>query len=98
MPIGIIGSLLACTILYIAVSLVLTGIVKFDILNVADPMAVAVDAAGDSLAWLRPFIKVGAIAGLSSVVLVLLMAQPRILLAWRGTGYSQLLRLRFTPL
>jgi len=86
MPIGIIGSLLACTILYIAVSLVLTGIVKFDILNVADPMAVAVDAAGDSLAWLRPFIKVGAIAGLSSVVLVLLMAQPRILFSMARDG------------
>ncbi len=79
MPIGIIGSLCACTVLYILVSLVLTGVVKYDQLNVADPIAVAVNQAGDGLRWLRPFIKVGAIAGLSSVVLVLLMAQPRIL-------------------
>lgn len=86
MPIGIIGSLIACTIIYIAVALVLTGVVKYDVLNVADPIAVAVDAAGDSLRWLRPFIKVGAVAGLSSVVLVLLMAQPRILFSMSRDG------------
>jgi APA family basic amino acid/polyamine antiporter len=86
MPIGIIGSLIACTVIYILVSLVLTGIVKYDILNVPDPIAVAVNAAGESLMWLRPFIKVGAIAGLSSVVLVLLMAQPRILFSMSRDG------------
>jgi APA family basic amino acid/polyamine antiporter len=86
MPFGIIGSLLACTIIYIAVSLVLTGVVKYDQLNVPDPIAVAVDAAGDGLRWLRPFIKIGAIAGLSSVVLVLLMAQPRILFSMSRDG------------
>lgn len=78
MPIGIIGALIICTIFYISVSLVLTGIVKYDRLNVPDPIAVAVDAVGPALAWLRPFIKFGAIAGLSSVVLGLLMAQPRV--------------------
>lgn len=78
MPIGILGALVICTVFYIAVSLVLTGIVKYDQLNVPDPIAVAVNAAGDGLMWLRPFIKFGAIAGLSSVVLSLLMAQPRI--------------------
>jgi len=78
MPIGILGSLVICTILYIAVSLVLTGIVKYTALNVPDPIAVGIDAAGPGLAWLRPFIKIGAIAGLSSVILVMLMGQPRI--------------------
>lgn len=78
MPIGIIGALIICTIFYISVSLVLTGIVKYDRLNVPDPIAVAVDSVGPALAWLRPFVKFGAIAGLSSVVLGLLMAQPRV--------------------
>lgn len=78
MPIGILGSLIICTVLYILVSLVLTGIVKYDQLNVPDPIAVGIDAAGPGLAWLRPFVKIGAIAGLSSVILVMLMGQPRI--------------------
>jgi len=78
MPIGIMGALAIVTLFYIAVSLVITGMVPYPKLNVADPIAVAVDAAGPGLFWLRPFIKLGAIAGLSSVVLVLLMGQPRI--------------------
>lgn len=75
-PIGIIGSLLTCTVLYILVSLVLTGIVKYDTLNVPDPIAVAVDAI--QLPWLKFMVKVGAIAGLSSVMLVLMYGQTRI--------------------
>jgi APA family basic amino acid/polyamine antiporter len=78
MPIGILGSLVICTVLYIAVSLVLTGIVSYTELNVPDPIAVGINAAGPGLAWLRPFVKIGAIAGLSSVILVMLMGQPRI--------------------
>ena len=78
MPIGILTSLVICTVLYIMVSLVLTGIVKYNRLLVPDPIAVGVDAAGPALFWLRKFIKVGAIAGLSSVMLVLLLGQPRI--------------------
>lgn len=78
MPIGILSSLAISTVLYIVVSLVLTGLVKYDQLLVPDPIAVAVNAAGPGLFWLRPFIKIGAIAGLSSVVLVLLLSQPRI--------------------
>ncbi|MGH7505231.1 MAG: amino acid permease [Longimicrobiales bacterium] len=84
MPIGILTSLVVCTVLYIAVSLVLTGIVPFDRLNVADPMAVGIDAT--DLAWLRPFVKLGAIAGLSSVILVMLMAQPRIFFTMSRDG------------
>ncbi|MFA6433907.1 MAG: amino acid permease [Elusimicrobiales bacterium] len=78
MPIGILSSLAVCTVLYILVALVLTGIVKYDQLLVPDPIAVGVDAAGAGLFWLRKFIKIGAIAGLSSVMLVLLLGQPRI--------------------
>lgn len=86
MPFGIIGSLIVCTIIYILVALVMTGIVKYDQLGVADPIAVAVNAAGPGISWLRPFIKLGAIAGLSSVVLVLIMAQPRILFTMARDG------------
>jgi APA family basic amino acid/polyamine antiporter len=76
MPVGILGSLVICTILYIAVSLVLTGIVPYSQLNVPDPIAVGLDAIG--LTWLSPVVKFGAIAGLSSVILVMLLGQPRI--------------------
>jgi APA family basic amino acid/polyamine antiporter len=78
MPIGILGSLAICTVLYIAVALVLTGMVKYTELNVPDPIAVGINAAGPGLAWLRPIVKIGAIAGLSSVILVMLLGQPRI--------------------
>jgi APA family basic amino acid/polyamine antiporter len=75
-PIGIVGSLAICTILYILVSLVLTGIVKYTTLNVPDPIAVAVDAI--HLPWLAFVVKIGAICGLSSVMLVLMYGQTRI--------------------
>lgn len=84
LPKGILGSLIICTILYIIVSLVLTGIVPYTKLGVPDPIAVGVDAIG--LKWLSPLIKIGAIAGLSSVVLVLLMGQPRIFYAMSKDG------------
>ncbi|MCX5783315.1 MAG: amino acid permease, partial [Elusimicrobia bacterium] len=70
MPIGILGSLVICTILYILMALVLTGIVNYKLLLVPDPVAVGVNAAGQGLMWLRPFIKIGALAGLTSVILV----------------------------
>jgi len=76
MPIGIIGSLLICTVLYIAVSAVATGIVPYLQLDVPDPIAVAADHAG--LGWMAALIKLGAIAGLSSVILVMLLGQSRI--------------------
>ncbi len=79
MPIGILGSLASAPILYIAVGFVLTGIVAYDKLNVADPIAVGIDAIG--LTWLAPFIKLGIILGLTSVILVLLLGQPRIFYA-----------------
>lgn len=79
MPIGILGSLAIVTVLYIAVSLVLTGMVNYQLLNVPDPIAVGIDSAGSKLFWLRPVIKLGAIAGMSSVILVLITGMPRIL-------------------
>jgi APA family basic amino acid/polyamine antiporter len=79
MPIGILGSLAIVTVLYISVSLVLTGMVNYQLLNVPDPIAVGIDSAGQKLFWLRPIIKVGAIAGMSSVILVLITGMPRIL-------------------
>jgi APA family basic amino acid/polyamine antiporter len=78
MPIGLLGSLAICTVLYITVSLVLTGIVNYTQLNVSAPIAVAISTLGPSLSWLEYFIKIGAIAGLSSVILVMMLGQPRI--------------------
>jgi basic amino acid/polyamine antiporter, APA family len=76
MPFGIIGSLVVCTIIYMAVAAVLTGVVHYSALNVPDPIAVAVDQIG--LGWFSFIIKIGAITGLSSVMLVLLYGQTRI--------------------
>ncbi len=86
MPIGILGSLGISTILYILVAIVLTGIVSYTFLNVADPIAVGVNAMGSGLFWLRPIIKIAAIAGLTSVILVMLMGQPRIFFSMAKDG------------
>ena len=72
--------------LYVAVGFVLTGIVPFDRLNVPDPIAVGIDAAG--VGWLSPLIKLGIILGLTSVILVTLLGQPRI---FRAMAYDGLL-------
>ena len=76
MPIGILGSLLICTVLYILVSGILTAMVPYSQLNVAEPIAVGIEKTGYT--FLRDLVKVGAIAGLSSVMLVMLLSQPRI--------------------
>jgi APA family basic amino acid/polyamine antiporter len=76
MPIGILGSLIICTILYILTCAVLVGIVPYTQLNNPAPIAMAVDAIG--LGWFATLVKIGAIAGLSSVMLVLLYGQTRI--------------------
>lgn len=86
MPKGILGSLVICTILYILVAMVMTGIVNYKELNVPAPIALAIDATGDALAWLRFPVKLGAIAGLSSVILVMLMGQPRIFYSMAKDG------------
>lgn len=86
MPIAILGSLIISTVIYVGVALVLTGIVPYQSLNVPDPIAVGVNAAGEGLRWLRPLIKIGAIIGLSSTILVALMAQSRIFYAMARDG------------
>ncbi|HEV3165836.1 MAG TPA: amino acid permease [Isosphaeraceae bacterium] len=84
MPIGIIGSLAICTVLYCLGALVLTGVVNYKQLHVPDPVAVATDAMG--MKWLSFYVKIGAILGLSSVILVMLMSQPRIFYAMSKDG------------
>lgn len=91
MPIGILGTLVVCTLLYILVSEVMTGMVNYRTLNVADPMAVAIDATG--IAWGSLLVKVGAVFGLATVMLVMLLAQSRIFysmsrdgLLWKWAG------------
>ncbi len=84
MPVGILGSLLVCTVLYIAVTLVLTGVVPYTELNGPAPLAVALDAM--RLHLFSPMLKVGAIAGLTSVILVLLLGQTRIFFSMGRDG------------
>jgi APA family basic amino acid/polyamine antiporter len=84
MPIGIIGSLLICTVLYMVVSAIATGVVPYAELNVPDPIAKVADVAG--LGWFAVLIKIGAIAGLSSVILVLLMGQTRVFYSMSKDG------------
>lgn len=95
MPIGILGSLVICTILYVAVSLVMVGLVPYTMLGVSAPMAVAIDAAktqaqGTGWAWfinMLPFlVKLGAIAGLSSVMVVMMLGQPRVFYSMAKDG------------
>ena len=84
MPIAIIGSLLICTLLYILVSGIATGVVPYALLDVPDPIAVAADHAG--LGWMGRLIKLGAIAGLSSVILVMLLGQSRVFYSMARDG------------
>ena len=84
MPIGILASLIICTVIYILVAVVLLGIVPYQRLNVPDPLAVGIDATG--ITWLRPVIKVAAIFGLFSTMLVNLLAQTRIFYSMSRDG------------
>ncbi len=86
MPIGILGSLAICTVLYILMSLVMTGLARYTELDVPHPVFVAIEKAGPGLAWLGSIINIGAIAGLASVVLVMLMGQPRIFYSMARDG------------
>ncbi len=84
-PIGILGSLVLCTALYMLMSYVLTGIAPYTSLNVAHPVSAALEAL-PATAWLAPYVNIGAIVGLSSVVLVLLLGQTRIFYAMSRDG------------
>jgi len=85
MPIGILGSLIICTILYILMSAVLTGLVPYPKLNDAAPVVVALQAH-PQLAWLKIWVIIGALAGLTSVILVMILAQARIFLTMAQHG------------
>ncbi len=85
MPVGILASLVICTILYVAVALVLTGMVSYRDLNVAAPVALALDKY-ESLHWLGGWVKAGAVAGMTSVMLVMTIAQARIFFAMSRDG------------
>jgi APA family basic amino acid/polyamine antiporter len=84
-PFGILGSLFICTILYMLMSWVLTGIAPYQTLNVAHPVSQAVESLPGTQ-WLAPYVNVGAIVGLASVVLVLLLGQSRIFYAMSKDG------------
>ncbi|HVU04085.1 MAG TPA: amino acid permease [Polyangiaceae bacterium] len=84
LPTGILGSLALCTVLYIAVSLVLTGVVPYTKLDVPHPIAVGISVTG--IGWLTTAVEIGAIAGLSSVIVVMLLGQPRIFYSMAHDG------------
>ena len=84
MPIGILGSLAICTILYILVSLVLTGLVSYKTLNVGAPVALGIDATGVS--WGALLVKIGAVFGLATVMLVMLLGQTRVFYSMSKDG------------
>jgi APA family basic amino acid/polyamine antiporter len=84
MPIAILGSLAICTVLYILVSTVLTGLVDYRALNVPDPVALGIDVTGVS--WGRLLVKIGAVFGLGTVMLVNLMSQSRIFFSMSKDG------------
>src|SRR5690606_17483147 len=91
MPIGILGSLAVCTIIYIAVCAVLTGMTHYSLLGTSKPVATALEEVlradpTASVGWLKTAVEIGAIAGLSSVILVMLMAQPRIFYSMSRDG------------
>jgi APA family basic amino acid/polyamine antiporter len=83
-PIGIIVSLVLCTLLYIAVAAVLTGMVRYSDLNIDAPVSDAFRQAG--LPWAELLISIGAVAGITSVLLVMMLSQPRIFLAMARDG------------
>jgi basic amino acid/polyamine antiporter, APA family len=84
MPIGILGSLFICTILYILVSLVLTGLVSYKTLNVGAPVAIGIDATG--VTWGSLLVKIGAVFGLATVMLVMLLGQTRVFYSMSKDG------------
>jgi basic amino acid/polyamine antiporter, APA family len=85
MPIGMLGSLAFCTVLYILMSLVMTGLAPYTKLNVPHPVDIAL-AQAPELRWLNYLVDIGAIMGLASVVLVMLMGQPRIFFSMSRDG------------
>ncbi len=86
MPIGILGSLAICTVLYVLMCVVMTGVVDYTKLDVAQPVALVVERMGPGMSWLVPLVNVGATLGLGTVVLGLLLGQTRISYAMSRDG------------
>jgi APA family basic amino acid/polyamine antiporter len=84
MPLGILGSLVICTILYILVALVLTALVNYRYLNVPDALAVGIDVTG--VKWGSLLVKIGALGGLSSTMVVMLLGQSRVFFSMSKDG------------
>jgi APA family basic amino acid/polyamine antiporter len=83
-PIGIVASLIVCTVLYIAVAAILTGMVPYDKIDIETPVSDAFRQAG--LPWARGLISLGAMCGITSVLLVMMLSQPRVWLAMARDG------------
>ena len=84
MPIGILGSLIICTVLYIVVAGILTGLVPYHDLDVRDPLAVGIDSTG--VRWGSLLVKIGALMGLSSTIVVMLLGQSRVFFSMSKDG------------
>ncbi|HET7358661.1 MAG TPA: amino acid permease [Rhodanobacteraceae bacterium] len=85
LPFGILVSLVICTVLYLGMAAVLTGLVPYTVLGTAEPVVTAVRAHPE-LDWLRLIVEIGAMIGLASVVLVMIIAQPRIFMIMARDG------------
>lgn len=96
LPIGMLLSLLICTVLYIGMAAVMTGLLPYQRLGTAEPVVTAV-AAHPQLSWLRLIVEIGALIGLSSVVLVMVIAQPRIFMIMARDGLLPSLFTRIHP-
>src|SRR2546421_7426390 len=95
MPVGILGSLAVCTVLYILVALVLTGLVNYRNLDVRDPLAIGIDSTG--VRWGSFLVKIGALMGLSSTIVVMLMGQSRVFFSMARDGLLPKLFSRVHP-
>ncbi len=85
-PLALLITLVVCTVLYVAMSLVMTGLAPYASLNVPHPVFVAVDRAGSALAWLKPIVSLGAIFGLASAILTTLYGQSRVFFSMARDG------------
>ena len=85
-PMGLLGTVLISTVLYVAIGIVMTGLVPYHRLNVPDPLAVAINEAGPALDWLETLVDVAAIVGLAATVLVTFYGQTRIFMRMASDG------------
>ena len=85
LPIGTLASLAICTVLYIGMAAVLTGLLSYDQLGTSEPVVTAIKAHAE-LGWLRLVVEIGALIGLSSVILCMVIAQPRIFMIMGRDG------------